>query len=83
LGALAVRGVLVEDKAALERLRKQTKPRNQSFVRAAAWQVTLTRRFLQKIGRLGGVARMAQLTPKQRSELARKAANARWNKGAL
>ena len=36
-----------------------------------------------KLGRLGGqkggVARSAKLTPEQRSEIARKAARARWN----
>jgi hypothetical protein len=31
-------------------------------------------------GKKGGKARMAQLTPKERSELARKAVQARWAK---
>lgn len=31
-------------------------------------------------GRKGGEARAAKLTPKRRSEIARKAANARWHK---
>ena len=38
----------------------------------------------QALGRLGGLkggkARAAKLTPKQRQEIARKAANARWKK---
>jgi hypothetical protein len=32
------------------------------------------------LGRLGGLKRSQQLTPKQRKELAQKAAKARWNK---
>jgi hypothetical protein len=40
--------------------------------------------YLAEIGRRGGIkggpARMAALTCKQRQELARKAANARWSK---
>lgn len=42
------------------------------------------RRHLSKLGKkggpIGGKARMASLTPKQRKELARKAAAARWAK---
>ncbi len=33
-------------------------------------------------GKKGGKARAAKLTPEQRSEIAKKAAAARWNKGA-
>lgn len=44
------------------------------------------RRHLSKLGRKGGLkggkARMAMLTPKQRKELATKAARARWGKKA-
>ena len=36
------------------------------------------RRIGRKGGRKGGPARMAQLSPEQRRELARKAAAARW-----
>lgn len=81
LNGLGLKCQFVEDQDATARLKNRLPPRNQSFVRAAAWQVTLTRRFMQKIGRLGGVARITRLTPKQRSELARKAANARRQKG--
>jgi hypothetical protein len=42
--------------------------------------MVLTPRMLQRIRRLGGKARMARLTAKERSELARKAAQARWQK---
>jgi hypothetical protein len=78
LGALALRGVLVEDRAALEKLRRRTTPRQNQFVRAGATHVTLTFRFMQKIGRLGAQARIDNSTKQQRSAWARKAANARW-----
>jgi hypothetical protein len=80
LAGLGLRCLFVEDEAATERLKNHVAPRNGSYVRSAAWQITLTRRFLQKIGRLGGKANMARLTSKQRSELGRRGANARWRK---
>jgi hypothetical protein len=80
LGALAVRGVLVEDRTALEKLRRRTTPRQNQFVRAGATHVTLTFRFMQKIGRLGAQARIDNSTKQQRSAWARKAAIARWRK---
>ena len=82
LAGLGLRLLVIEDTAATERLKNRLPPRNGSYVRSAAWQVTLTRRFLQKIGRLGGQANMAKLTAEQRSELGRKGAAARWGKGA-
>ena len=80
LCGLGLRLLVIEDHEATERLRNRLPPRNGSYVRSAAWQVTLTRRFLQKIGRLGGKANMAKLTPKQRSALGRRGANARRRK---
>jgi hypothetical protein len=79
-GALALRGVLVEDKAAVERLRRQTTARNLSYVRGGATHLTLTTRFMQKIGRLGAQARIDNSTKQQRQEWARQAAIARWRK---
>jgi len=76
-GALAVRGVLVEDKAAVVRLRSRTAPRNESYVRSAP-SIILTVRFFKKIGRLGAQARIDNSTRAQRHEWARKAAIARW-----
>ena len=76
-GALAVRGVLVEDKAAVVRLRSRTAPRNESYVRSAP-SIILTVRFFKKIGRLGAQARIDNSTKAQRREWARKAAIARW-----
>jgi len=78
-GALAVRGLLVEDKAAIERLRRQITPRNESYVRGGVTHLTLTARFMQKIGRLGAQARVDNSTKEQRREWARKAARARWS----
>jgi hypothetical protein len=46
----------------------------------AAAGILFTARMLKRIRRMGGKARMARLTPKQGSELGRKAANARWQK---
>jgi len=40
----------------------------------------LARRLGQRGGKKGGKARAEKLTPEQRSEIARKAANARWAK---
>jgi hypothetical protein len=77
LGALAVRGRLVEDRAAVERLRRQTTPRNESYVRGAP-SIVLTARFFKRIGRKGAQARVDNSTAEQRQEWARKAAIARW-----
>jgi hypothetical protein len=77
LGALGVRCLIVEDTAAVERLRRQTTPRNQSFVRAAP-SIVLTVRYFKKIGRKGAQARVDNSTAEQRQEWARKAAIARW-----
>jgi len=72
--------MLVEDKAALERLRRQAKPRQTQYVRGGATHVVLTFRFMQKIGRLGAQARVDNSTKAQRQEWARRAAIARWRK---
>ena len=65
LGALAVRGLLVEDSVALEKLRRQTTPRRNEYVRSAATYVTLRRDFMVAIGRLGAIARFNNSTPAQ------------------
>jgi hypothetical protein len=79
LSAMGVKLQMVEDPAGTARLRRLP-PRNLSYVRAmpADACIVLTPRMLKRIRRLGGQARMAQLTAKQRRELARKAALARW-----
>ena len=83
LSAMGVKLQMVEDPAGTARLRRLS-PRNPSYVRAmpASACIVLTPRMLQRIRRLGGQARMAKLTPKQRSELGRKAALARWRESS-
>jgi hypothetical protein len=78
-GALAVRGVLLEDRAALARLRK-TPVRNLSYVRSTPSTV-FTVRWFRSIGRKGAQARIANSTKQQRQEWARNAAITRWRKG--
>jgi hypothetical protein len=82
LSAMGVKLQMVEDPAGTARLWRLP-PRNPSYVRAVPADacMVLTPRMLARIRRLGGKARMARLTPKQRSELGRKAAAARWKKG--
>ena len=79
-GALAVRGVLVEDKAAVAKLRSRTTPRNERYVRNGVVHVQLTRRFFQKIGRIGGENSRKYLGKRLVKQLARKAAAARWGR---
>jgi hypothetical protein len=79
LSAMGVKLVMIEDPAGTARLRRLP-PRNSSYVRTmpAAASILFTARMLKRIRRLGGKARMARLTAKERSALARKAALARW-----
>ena len=86
-GALAVRALLVEDKAAAARIRSQTTPRNQSYVRdgmrAGSVHLMLTDRFMRKIRKKGGENSRKYLGKRLVKQLARRAAAARWKKGAL
>jgi hypothetical protein len=68
----------IENKEATERLKKRVPLRNGSYVRSAL-SIVLTRRFLQKIGRLGG-QRRRKMPAALRKKLARRAAIARWRK---
>jgi hypothetical protein len=83
LGALALRGVLLEDRTALERLRHQTTPRNLSYVRdgmrAGSVHVVLTDRFMRKIRKKGGENSRKYLPRRLVKQLARRAAAARWH----
>jgi hypothetical protein len=80
LNGLGLKCQFIEDQAATERLKNRVPPRNGSYVRADATHVTLTFRFMQKIGRLGAQARVDNSTKQQRQEWARQAAIARWRK---
>jgi hypothetical protein len=80
VAGLGLRCLFIVDEEAERRLRQRLPPRNQSYVRADATHVTLTFRFMQKIGRLGARARVDNSTKAQRQEWARQAAIARWQK---
>jgi hypothetical protein len=84
-GALAVRALLIEDKAAAARIRSRTKPRNGSYVRdgmrAGSVHLMLTDRFMRKIRKKGGKNSRKYLGKRLIKQLARKAAAARWKKG--
>ena len=87
LETLGLALVVVEDQAAIERTtRKLPKREVKTSIQAAKSGRGKTRlvskRFLRKIARLGGVARMAQMTPKQRTKHARAAVRARWARKA-
>jgi hypothetical protein len=80
LNGLGLKCQFIEDLEGTARIKNHVAPRNLSYVRTmpADAGITLTARMLKRIRRLGGQARMARLTPEQRSKLARKAALARW-----
>jgi hypothetical protein len=82
LNGLGLKCQFIEDRIGTERLKSRVPPRNASYVRTmpAAAGILLTARMLKRIRRLGGMAGMAKLTSEQRSELGRRAANARWHK---
>ena len=83
LGALAVRCLIVEDKAALERLRRQATPRNGSYARPTQTYVIVTDRKWARIQKLGHQARRAlwgELTPQQRSDKMRALVLKRWRR---
>jgi hypothetical protein len=81
---LGVRCLIVEDKAAVERLRSQTTARQAQYarpgMRAGSVQVLLTDRFMQKIRKKGGQNSRKYLGKRLVKQLARKAAAARWQK---
>jgi hypothetical protein len=84
LGALALRGWLVEDKRAVERLRSQTTPRKAQYarpgMRAGSVQISLTGTFMAKIRKKGGENSRKYLPRRLVKKLARRAAAARWAK---
>jgi hypothetical protein len=82
LAGLGLRLLVIEDSAATERLKNKLPPRNQSYVRSVAVHTNLTTRFLRKIGAKGGKNSRKNLGKRLVKHLARKAANARWKKGA-
>lgn len=84
LGGFAVKLVMVEDEAALRRLRmlsekygKGLKIRNDKLVRSGA---TYRLRYMRKLASKGGTTRAQRLTPAERSASARAAVMVRWRK---
>jgi hypothetical protein len=73
----------VEDSVALEKLRRQTTPRRNEYVRSAATYVTLRRDFMVAIGRLGAIARFNNSTPAQRRKWARAAIKTRFENSTM
>lgn len=61
-----------------------TSSEDRSSIEVVTTEAETIKRYFARLGKKGGSkggrARMASLTPKQRSELARKAAAARWAK---
>jgi len=82
LAGLGLRLLVIEDPEATQRLKDRVRPRDGSYVRGGVTHLALTTRFMQKIGRKGAQARVDNSTKRQRQEWARRAAIARWKKGA-
>jgi hypothetical protein len=80
LGALAVRCLIVEDKAALERLKTRIIPRQASYIRPTYTYLTITNRKWAHIQKLGRQARWRRLSKKQRSDFMRALVLKRWRK---
>jgi hypothetical protein len=78
LGALGVRGQLVEDKTAVERLKTRITPKRSSYVRPSHTYVIVTNRKWAQIQKLGRQARWRRLSKKQRSEFMRALVLKRW-----
>jgi hypothetical protein len=83
LGVLGVKLVMVEDVDAIKRHGERIKARNNNLVHGGVVQHTQSLKFLRKIGKKGGKARLKTMNAKRRSASARKAAFARWNKASI
>jgi hypothetical protein len=79
LAALALKIVLVEDRAALDQYTSRIPKRRQEFAHGGGFTVSLSRQFMRKIGKTGGLRR-AELA-RQRSAAASRAAKIRWANG--
>jgi hypothetical protein len=82
LGALGLKAQLVEDPEAMARVSSRLVQRRQSVPAAGTHAVhfEVSKRFLRKIAAMGGKARAAKLTPRQRSALGRRLAYQRWHR---
>jgi hypothetical protein len=79
LNGLGVRCLVVDDPAMLKQIESRLRKRDGTVVRSGARHVILSLRMLRKIGQKGGLAYVANHSPRQRSQNARKAAMARWH----
>jgi hypothetical protein len=84
LNALGLRCLFIEDDAATQRLKNRMPPRKSQYVRpgmrAGSVQILLTDKFMRKIRKKGGQNSRKYLGKRLVKQLARKAANARWQK---
>jgi hypothetical protein len=78
LGALGVKLLVVEDLEAVARFSERIPPRQEKAVRNAVVQVHLSRRFLSKIGAVGGANSRKFVGKRKARAMARRAAAARW-----
>jgi len=80
LPALGAKRVLVEDDDALAQINnRMVKRDSRAAMHAVAVHYQPSRRFLRRIARKGGLNSRKNLDPERRTELARKAAKARWS----
>jgi hypothetical protein len=81
MAVLGLKIVLIEDRAAVEQYTRRIPRRNGAFVHhnsaAAAINISLSKQFLRKIGRLGAEVKWSRV--RKRRAQASKAARARWN----
>lgn len=85
LGVLGLKLRVTEDENAVQRFTSKLEKRQDNCVhnggmQSVAVHVALSRRFIRKIGRKGGLNSRKNLGKRLRRTLARKAANARWEK---
>lgn len=78
--ALGMQLALIEDPAAMQRLAKRRVQRDGAQVRSDAVHLITSKRFLRKIGGIGGAASRSNLSKRKTRSLAQKAARARWAK---
>lgn len=79
---LGVKWVMVEDAATLKHTNGLNKASSANMLAIGAqdvFTIKLTRRRLRKMAKAGAKARNEKLSPRKRSQLARRAATIRWN----
>lgn len=79
-GGLQVKLLMVQDDDATRRFGNQVTKRKAPGLQAPPVQITFSRRFLRRIGRLGGLRTAASRTPEQQKEYARLGGLARAKK---